>query len=48
MATVPSPLKLVREYFGMSLAEMKAEWTTLPAKDKAEILAGLTDGTETY
>lgn len=47
MATV-SPLKLVREYFGMSLAEMKAEWTTLPAKDKAEILAGLTDGTETY
>lgn len=53
-----SPLKLVREFFGMSLAEMKAEWGSLPEmkaewktltpKDKAEIVAGLTDGTLTY
>lgn len=43
-----SPLKLVRDFFGMTLAEMKAEWTTLPQKDKDEILSGLRDGTLTY
>lgn len=41
-------MKDVREFFGMSLPQMKAEWVTLPEKDKAEILAGLSDGTLTY
>lgn len=41
-------MKDVREFFGMSLPQMKAEWVPLPEKDKAEILAGLTDGTLTY
>lgn len=41
-------VKTVREFFGMSLAEMKKEWVPMPPKDKAEILAGLTDGTLTY
>lgn len=48
MAESAKPLKLVREFFGMSLAEMKTEWVPLPEKDKAEILAGLNDGTLTY
>lgn len=48
-----SPLKMVREYFGMNLAQMKAEWTTLPQSDKDAIIGGITpdaDGnrTETY
>lgn len=41
-------MKDVREFFGMSLPEMKAEWVTLPDADKADILAGLTNGTLTY
>lgn len=41
-------MKDVREFFGMSLPEMKAEWVSLPDKDKADILAGLSDGTLTY
>lgn len=44
----PSPLKLVREFFGMNLQQMKTEWQTLPQKDKDEITAGLKDGTLTY
>lgn len=43
-----SPLKMVRDFFGMSLAEMKSEWTTMPEKDKQEIIKGLTDGSLTY
>lgn len=43
-----SPVALVRNFFGMSLQEMKAEWTTMPAADKAQIIQGLTDGTLTY
>jgi hypothetical protein len=43
-----SPLKVVREFFGMSLAEMKAEWVPLSQEDKDDILKGLTDGTLTY
>jgi len=48
-----SPLKLVREYFNtparpMTLADMKAEWIPLPDADKAQIIAGLTDGSLTY
>jgi len=41
-------IKAVREFFRMSLAEMKAEWVPLPQKDKEEILAGIEDGTLTY
>lgn len=41
-------MKDVREFFGMSLPEMKAEWVSLPEKDKAEILAGLSNGSLTY
>lgn len=41
-------LTAVREFFGMSLAEMKAEWIPLPPKDKAEILEGIENGTLTY
>lgn len=37
-----SPLKLVRDFFGFKLAEMKTEWSTLPQKDKDDILKGLT------
>ncbi|MFD4574270.1 hypothetical protein ACFWNK_19910 [Streptomyces sp. NPDC058417] len=44
----PSPLKLVREFFGLNLAEMKKEWTTLPQADKDSIISGLRDGTLTY
>lgn len=43
-----SPIKLVKDFFGMDLKQMKAEWTTLPQKDKDDILKGLTDGTLTY
>jgi hypothetical protein len=41
-------MKDVREFFGMNLPQMKAEWIPLSEKDKAEILAGLSDGTLTY
>lgn len=41
-------VKLVREFFGMSMQELKAEWVPLSEKDKGEILAGLSDGTLTY
>lgn len=44
----PSILKMVKEYFGMNLAQMKAEWTPLSPADKADIEKGLRDGTETY
>ena len=43
-----SPLKLIREYFGMTLQEMKAEWAPLPAEVKAQLIEGITNGTETY
>lgn len=47
---VVSPLKLVREYFGMTLQQMKAEWSNggLSAEEKAQIVEGIADGTETY
>ena len=45
---VESPIAKVREFFGMNLREMKAEWIPLPAKDKEEILQGIMDGTLTY
>lgn len=43
-----SPLKMVREFFGMNLTEMKSEWVPMPNKDKEEIVKGLQDGTLTY
>ncbi|MEU6674852.1 hypothetical protein [Streptomyces sp. NPDC046925] len=46
--TTATPLKLVKEYFGLKLNEMRTEWTPMPQKDKDEILAGLRDGTLTY
>lgn len=41
-------MKDVREFFGMTLPEMKSEWVPLSDKDKAEILAGLSDGSLNY
>lgn len=41
-------MKDVREFFGMSLPEMKAEWVPLTDAEKAQILGGLSDGTLTY
>lgn len=41
-------VKEVKEFFGMTLAEMKAEWVTLPSKDREDILKGLSDGSLNY
>ena len=45
-----TPLKLIRDFFGMNMNEMKAEWTQggLTEKDKEQIIAGLQDGTLNY
>lgn len=50
-----SPLKLIKDFFDtaarpMDLAAMKNEWTKggLTDEDKAQIIAGLTDGSLTY
>ncbi|WP_190329518.1 hypothetical protein [Streptomyces venezuelae] len=45
-----SGLKLVREFFGLTMQEMKAEWMQggLTEADKAQIVQGLSDGTLTY
>ena len=40
--------KDVKNFFGMSLQEMKDEWLTLPQKDREDILKGLGDGTLNY
>ena len=43
-------VKEVKEFFGMGLAEMKAEWINggLTDKDKNDILTGLGDGSLNY
>lgn len=41
-------LKEIREFFGMDMPTFKREWLKLTAQDKAQIKAGLTDGTLTY
>lgn len=43
MSNPPGALKAVRDYFGLKLADMKAEWTNggLTDADKAELLSGL-------
>ena len=46
--TTPSPLKMVREFFGLNMQGMKDNWMpkdgegALTDEDKAEILSGLT------
>jgi hypothetical protein len=59
MAT--TPVKLIKEFFGMTLLEMKREWIgkdgnwvetdprkILTDKDRADLAAGLEDGSLTY
>lgn len=41
-------LKEVREYFGMTTPEFRAEWVPLPDSDKAELKAGIGNGTLSY
>lgn len=43
-------VKEVKDYFGMSLTEMKAEWVQggLTAEDKEQIMTGIGNGTRTY
>lgn len=51
MAKTDAPkynLRAIKEFFGMNLAQMKAEFIGLPEKDKEQIDAGITSGTLTY
>ena len=52
MAPTPaqSDLKAVREFFGMDLPEMKAEWAKggLTSKDREQVAGGIRDGSLTY
>jgi hypothetical protein len=52
MATTASGIGLAWKYFGklpgQTLTEFKAEWGELSDKSKAELTAGLSDGTESY
>lgn len=41
-------LKDIREFFGMDMPTFKREWLALTAQDKAQIKAGLSDGSLTY
>ncbi len=43
-------LKAVKEFFGMELPEMKAEWAKggLTSKDREQIAGGIRDGSLTY
>lgn len=41
-------LKEIREFFGMSMPEFRAEWTALSSEAKAQIKAGLSDGSLNY
>jgi hypothetical protein len=53
-----TPVKLVKEFFGMSLPEMKSEWIQrdlaeidpkkLTDKDKEELASGIGNGSLTY
>lgn len=46
----PTGLKLVRDFFGLKLTDMKGEWTNggLTEADKEQIVAGLKDGSLAY
>lgn len=46
-AVATSPLKLVREFFGMKLADMKSEYQPLPQADKTDLVSALTPDPET-
>lgn len=41
-------LATVRDYFGLSSGDFAREWKLLTATDKAQIKAGIMDGTFTY
>lgn len=41
-------LKEVMQFFGMQPAEFAAAWRKMTSQDKADIRAGLTNGTYTY
>jgi hypothetical protein len=41
-------LALMRDYFGMDSASFAREYKLLSAQDKADLKAGLTDGSLTY
>lgn len=41
-------LKEIREFFDMDMPTFKREWLKLTPEDKAQIKAGLSDGTLTY
>lgn len=43
-----TPLKMIRDFFGMNLAQMKVEWSPMPQEDKDQLLLGLRNGTLTY
>jgi hypothetical protein len=45
---ITATAKNVKEFFGMNLAEMKAEWMTLGQDDRNDILRGLSDGSLNY
>jgi hypothetical protein len=42
-----SPLRLVQEFFGFKLSEMKAQYVALPQSDKDDLIAALTPDPET-
>lgn len=41
-------LKEIREFFGMDMPTFKREWLALTPQDKAQIKAGLSDGSLSY
>lgn len=41
-------LAQVRDFFGMSSGDFAREWKQLSATDKAQIKAGVTDGSLSY
>jgi hypothetical protein len=41
-------MKEIRDFFGMSSADLLTEWKTLSEEDKRQIKSGLADGTFNY
>lgn len=41
-------VKIIRDYFGMTSAEMIKEWKGLSEEEKTQIREGIINGTETY
>ena len=50
MADKKASVKDIKDFFGMTLGDMKKEWTGghLTEKDKAELSQGIGDGSLTY